>query len=167
MFASMFKSFLKKSETKHKEDEKKAESEIVEFTTQDVEDMLTELDELKDNSNDDSNCSTSKDIIDIIEDIDLLSITGTYSDISNNNDLVDHFDDTKSKGSFEGENKQESTKVCEDQAMIKIVNQINNLQCPFTWHINTNKNKDVISSIQKRYGDYNLNISSSEFTFKR
>lgn len=165
MFASMFKSLFDKSEKNLKIDKTETESEIVEITTEDVENMLTELNEIKKNSNNDTDnhCSTTKDVT---EAIDLLSIADTNSELSYD-DLADHIDDTKSEVSSIGENNQESAKVTEDTAAIKIVNQINNLLCPFTWNIKPNKNKNVIISIQNKFGEYNLNISSSEFTFER
>lgn len=164
MFATMFKSLFDKSGKNLKIDKTEPEPEMVEITTQDVENMLTELNEMKNNSNNntDNHCSTSKDVT---EAIDLLSIADTNSELSYD-DLVDHIDDTVSEVSSIGEN-QESAKVAEDSAAIKIVNQINNLLCPFTWNIKPNKNKNIILAIQNKFGEYNLNISSPEFTFER
>lgn len=161
----MFKSLFDKSEKNPKIDKTESESEMVEITTQDVENLLIELNEIKNNSNNDTDnhCSLSKDVT---EAIDLLSIADTNSELSYD-DLVDNIDDTESEVSSIGENNQESAKVAEDAAAIKTVNQINNLLCPFTWNIKPNKNKNIILLLQNKFGEYNLNISSSEFTFER
>lgn len=168
MFASMFKSLFKKSVKNPKKNENKPSSylveEFVQITTQDVENMFTELDEIKGNSNNESNCSTTNDVI---ESIDLLSLTDTHLECSNDIDFIDHFDDTKSKVSSTGENKEEAAKVAEDPSAIITDFQISDLQCPFMWNIKPNKNRNIILSIQNKNGEYNLNISLPEFTFER
>jgi len=47
------------------------------------------------------------------------------------------------------------------------MNQIKNLECLFAWNINSNNENNLILLIQNKYGEYNLNIQSSEFTLER
>lgn len=164
MFAAMFKSLFDKNKKNPKMDKKEPESEMVEITAKDVEDMLIELNEMKNNSSNDidNHCSLSNDVT---EAIDLLSIVDTNSEISN--DDFDNLDDTTSEVSSIGEKNQVPKKAAEDEGAVKLVNQINNLLCPFTWNIKPNNNKNVILSVQNKFGEYNLNIISPEFTFER
>lgn len=49
-----------------------------------------------------------------------------------------------------------------------ISNDINSMQCLFTWNLQTSHSKkDMISHIKKKYGNYNLDISLPVFTFER
>jgi hypothetical protein len=47
-----------------------------------------------------------------------------------------------------------------------ILNKINSMDCLFTWDLPMSK-KDLISHINKKYGDFNLDISTPVFTFER
>lgn len=159
MFASMFKSFFKKS-NKSTRSENKTDLKTVYDTRQNVQEMLTQLDEIKYNLDDcDKQVLSINDLA-----IEALSIVDTDSNkFSNDSDSIDNFDDTKSEVSSIGENKE--TPV--DQSNTKIVNQINSLQCMFTWNLKPKNQKDIVSLIKNKYGDYNLDISSLEFTFER
>ncbi|CAI6352357.1 unnamed protein product [Macrosiphum euphorbiae] len=162
MFASMFKSLLNKSviDAKKETIAIAVEDETVIITRKDVEDMLTELDEIKDN---DDNCSGTKDVTDAIES---LSISDYHPEYLNDSASVDNFDDTKSEVSSIGENQLAVTTV-EDPDIKKTLNQINSLQCLFTWKIKSKRKKDLILYIRNKYGEYNLNITSTEFTLER
>lgn len=49
-----------------------------------------------------------------------------------------------------------------------IIDQINLMNCLFTWNLQTSyAKKDIISHIKKKYGNYNLDISLPVFTFER
>jgi len=164
MFASMFKSLLNKSGKKDKM-ESTVESETVKITKQNIEDILTSLNEIdvyvKENL--DNSCSVS---LDNIDDIESMPIADTRPEYLNDSASVDDFDDTKSEVSSIGENQQVFD-TAEVSNKNNTVDQINSLQCLFTWNIRSNNKKNIILSIQNKYGDYNLNISSSEFTFER
>lgn len=161
MFASMFNSLFNKSENKTEIQKNELPTEI---TKQDVEDMLTELDELHENADNDSSHSMSKD--NVIEAMDLLSINDIRPEYLNDDCSVNNFDDTKSEVSSIGENKQDSVEV-EDPDLKKIINKINSLQCLFTWKFKPKRKHNFISWIRNKYGEYNLDISSPEFTFER
>jgi len=45
--------------------------------------------------------------------------------------------------------------------------QIKNLECLFAWNIKPNNENNFILLIQNKYGKYNLNIQSSEFTLEK
>jgi len=164
MFASMFKSLLNKSIIDAKKETIGLEAETVKITRKDVEDMLIELDEVKDNSDNDDNCSVTKD--NVTDAIELLSITDHHPEYLNDSDLVENFDDTKSEVSSIGENQLDVATVVNPDIK-KTLNQINSLQCLFTWNIKSKNKKDLILYIRNKYGDYNLNITSSAFTLER
>lgn len=165
MFASMFKSLFKKSSKKDQTGSSSVESQLVEITKNDVKDMLISLNEIdvdvKEILDNSLSCSVSLD--NIIDGIDEIPIVETHQEYFNDSASVDNFDDTKSEISSIGENQE----AVENSDKNNIANKINNLQCLFTWNIKPNKKKNIISSIQNKYGDYNLDISSSEFTFER
>lgn len=54
--------------------------------------------------------------------------------------------------------------IGKDPDTARIIHKINQLQCLFTWNIIP---KNVILCIWKKYGEYNLNISSPEFKLER
>lgn len=167
MFASMFKSLFNKSDKKNKTEKNEDISpEIVKKARQGVEDMLFKLIEVDEHSNYNTNDNSvdAIDTIEAIEAIENLSITDTYSE-NLNDDKISQFDDSNSDVSSIGEKKQDIDE--DDVNKKKIINQINSLQCLFTWNIKANTKKNVISWIQNKYGDYNLNISSPEFTLER
>jgi len=160
MFASMFKTLLNKSEINAKKESIAEESETVKIISKDVKYMLNELDEIKDNSD---NFPVTKD--DVTDAIELLSIVDNHPEHLNDNASVEYFDDTKSEVSSIGENQIDVATI-EDPGIKKTVNRINSLQCLFTWNVKPKK-KNLILHIRNKYGEYNLNISSSEFTLKR
>jgi len=47
------------------------------------------------------------------------------------------------------------------------MNQIKNLECLFAWNIKPSNKNNFILFIQNKYGEYNLNIQSSELTLER
>lgn len=164
MFASMYQTLLNKPEIKAKNVFVASEAGIVTISRKNVSDMLTKLDQINDSSDNGNSCSVSKD--NITDAIDLLSIADSHTEYFDDCASVENFDDTKSEVSSIGENQLVSATV-DDPNLKKILNQINNLQCLFTWDIKPNNKNNVMLRIQNKYGEYNLNISSSEFTLER
>lgn len=163
MFASMFKSLFNKSDKK-KKDESKPDN-FVKITRQDVENLLTNLDEIKVNSDNGGSSLTSKDSV--IEAIEALSIVDNNLEDPSDDCRADNFDDSKSDVSSIGEIKPVLVEASDDPNKKKTINQINSLQCLFTWQLKPNYKKNMIFSVENKYGDYNLNISLPEFTFER
>lgn len=54
-----------------------------------------------------------------------------------------------------------------DSQNIDLRNQIESLQCLFTWGVKSQGNQDMITCIKNKYGDVNLDISLPVFTFVR
>ncbi|KAL4131160.1 hypothetical protein QTP88_008504 [Uroleucon formosanum] len=164
MFASMFKSLLNKSVIDAKKETIAVKDDII--TKKNVEEMLTSLKEIdvivKENL--DTSVSRSVSLDNIIDGIELMPFDDTHPEDLNAS--VDNFDDTKSEVSSIGENQLAVTTV-EDSNLKKTLNQINSLQCLFTWNIKSKNKKNVILCIRNKYGEYNLNITSSEFTLER
>lgn len=175
MFASMFKSLFNKSDKKTIKENKNSEAEIIEIKKyrEDVNKLLDNVNELDDELKEDSvySGSPSTSTNNLVEDIEFLSISNNRLEYLNDDVSIDNFDDNfvyiddtqNEVGSIE-ENKQELVK---DSNTKNIINKINSLQCLFTWNIKSMRKKNVISLIQSRYGKYNLDISSPEFTFER
>jgi len=141
------------------------ESEVFETTRNGIDILLAELKEMEDNSNNVESCSMMKD--DVTGAIESLCIADTHSEYFNDSDsdtLVDNFNDNKSEVSSNGENQQ-LTSTIEDPKTI--MDQIKNLRCLFTWNIKPNNENNLIVLMQNKYGEYNLNICSSEFTLER
>lgn len=159
----MFKSLFNKSDKK-KRDELKLDN-FVKITRKDVEELLTNLDEIKTNSDNGGNNLTLKDSV--VEAIDSLSIIDIDLEDPSDDCRADNIDDSKSDVSSIGEIKPVFVETSDDPNKKKIINQINSLQCLFTWQLKPNCNKNMILWIENRYGDYNLNISLPEFTFER
>jgi len=175
MFASMFKLLFNDCEKKIRIATHAIEFEIAENTRKYVKELLTEIKKVNKNADNGDSCSVSKnninDAIQILQDIlhhFLSSISNLYAfpKYSNNGASVEHFDYTKCVINSFGKNQLVSASV-KDPNTKRIVNQINNLQCLFTWNIKPNDKKNVILWIWNKYGEYNLNISSSEFTLER
>lgn len=162
MFSTLFKSFFKKNNKNVPKPD--LNKDMVVINRQDVEEMLTRLNENEDYLDIGDIQSVSSD--NIVETLDSLSIADTHLDYANDNGSTIQNDDTKSEvGSIEN-NSEEPVKV-KDPSEQKTINQINSLHCPFTWNIKPNKHKNLISLVRNKYGEYNLDISSPEFTFER
>jgi len=168
MFATMFKSLLNKSGKKGKKELITMESDLVEITTKDVKDILTSLNDMsvEVNKSLDSSVSRSVSLDNIIDGIESMPIDDIHPEYLSDSALVDNFDDSKSEVSSIEEN-QLAYETVENSKTTNTANKINSLQCLFTWKIKSNNKKNIISSIQNKYGEYNLNISSTEFTFER
>lgn len=162
MFATLFKSFFKKSNKNVQKQD--LNTDMVMINRQDVEEMLTQLNENEDYLDNGDIQSVSSD--NIVETLDSLSIADTHLDYVIDNDSTIQNDKAKSEISSIEKNFQEAAKV-EDPSVQKTINQINSLQCPFTWNIKPSKHKNLVSLVQNKYGEYNLDISSPEFTFER
>jgi len=175
MFASMFKLLFNECEKKTKIATHAIEFKIAENTRKYVKELLTEIKKVNKNADNGDSCSVSKnninDAIQILQDIlhNFLSAKShlyAFPKYSNKGASVEHFDYTKCAIKSFGKNRLVSALV-KDPNTKRIVNQINNIQCLFTWNIKPNNKKNVILSIWNKYGEYNLNISSSEFTLER
>jgi len=165
MFASMFKSLFKKSSKKCQTNSSSVESQLIEIAKNDVKDILISLNEIAVNDKEilDNSLSCSVSLDNIIDGIEEIPIAENHQEYFNDSASVDNFDETKSEVSSIGENLL----AVEHSDKNNTANEINNLQCLFTWNIKPNNKKNIILLIQNKYGDYNLDISSSEFTFER
>ncbi|XP_001944436.2 uncharacterized protein LOC100160066 [Acyrthosiphon pisum] len=168
MFASMFKSLFNKSGKKGKKELITMESDLFDITKKDVEYMLTSLNEINVDVKEilDNSVSRSISLDNIIDGIESMPIDNTDPEYLNDSASVDNFDDTKSEVSSIGEN-QVACEIVENSKKTNTGNKINSLQCLFTWNIKSNDKKNMILLIHNKYGEYNLNISSTEFTFER
>jgi len=168
MFASMFKSLFNKSGKKGKNVLITMDSDLFETTKKDVEDMLTSLNEIAVDVKEilDNSVSRSVSLDNIIDGIESIPIDNTHPDYLNDSASVENFDDTKSEVSSIGEN-QLACETVENSNKTKTANKINSLQCLFTWNIKSSNKKNMILLIHNKYGEYNLNISSTEFTIER
>ncbi|VVC40331.1 Hypothetical protein CINCED_3A024167 [Cinara cedri] len=161
MFTTMFKSLF--INNKKKNDGSKCQ--IANNTyRKEIESKLIGLNKILENSHNENSYSTNQH--DIIDAIEVMSITDTnihddWIDIGS----VDNFDDSKSEISSIGENTKTTQDM--DSNKKKTVNRINSLQCLFTWNLKPNNGQNMILMIQNKYGEYNLDISLPEFTFKR
>lgn len=160
MFAS-FKTLFKKINKNVKKSE--ADSSFVKITRQEVENMLTKLDEAEERSVSGDARSVSSD--NAVDALDSLSIADIRQDDVNGAGSLHCFNDTKSEVSSVLGDKQEPAEVV-DCDLQKTINKINSLQCPFTWNLKSN-NRKLISFVQNKFGEYNLDISSVEFSFER
>lgn len=167
MFTSMFQSLYNHSDKSTEIEKNNSKLEIIECIRKKIEQLLsydTELDgEVKENPDD--SISTLKYYVDmgfeflaILDNIrtEYVNYDGSVNDLSGKQSEVEPI--TK--------NKQVFDKVKDPNNKI-FIDQINNLQCPFTWNIKSVGKNKTISLIQNKYGEYNLNISLPEFTFER
>jgi len=141
----MFKSLVNIS-NKQNDNNSESEQNLIEHARQNIDNVLKSLNEIK---YDDStkNIDVSK-----VVPLDL-----STKDVSIGSDLVCS---TKSVG-----NKKQLP--VEHTKETQLLNQIESLHCLFTWNLKPQKEQDVITHIKKKYGDYNLDTSVSEFTFVR
>ncbi|CAH1732029.1 unnamed protein product [Aphis gossypii] len=141
------------------------ESEIVTTTKKGIEILLTESKKVENNSNNVEIDSVMKD--DVAVAIESLSIVDTipeylYDNDSSSSDDIIH--ETKNEVSSIGKNQIVTATIKDPKT---IMSQIKNLECLFTWYIKPNNENNLILLIQNKYGEYNLNIQSSEFTLER
>jgi len=141
------------------------ESEIVKTTKKGNGILLAESKEIEDNSNNVEIDSLMKD--DVIVAIESLSIVDTlpenvYGNNSSTSDEIIH--ETKNEVSSIEENQIVTATIKDPKTITK---QIKNLECLFTWNIKPNNENNLILLIQNKYGEYNLNMKSSEFTLER
>lgn len=165
----MFQTLYNHSDKKTEIEKNNSKLEIIECIRQNIEQLLnydTELDsEVKENPAYGDCPSTLQYYIDV--GIEFLAILdNTRTEYVNYDGPVNDFSGTQSEVGLITENKHVFDKV-EDPNKKIIIDQINNLQCPFTWNIKSICKIKTISLIQKKYGEYNLNISVPEFTFER
>lgn len=164
MFSTMFKSLFDNGNKQNNE----SENQIVNNAyRKEIESKLTELNEIGNALNENYSQTNQHDIIDALEVVSIAD-TNSYDDIDVGS--VDNFDDSKSEISSIGEINvytQTNKKVDPDSKTLKTINRINSLQCLFTWNLKANNRKNLILMIQKKYGEYNLDISLPEFTFQR
>jgi hypothetical protein len=156
MFASLIKTLFKRTSDNisgsPNHDEPQNNKKVINLR-QDVENMLSEVNEI-----DCLNRTSCKESI--ADSSEFMSFAGNLPEDLNDNDL----DELKSEINSDEETVQYTV---EDKIQTNdIVQKINSLQCIFTWKLKSNK-RNIISQILNKYGDYNLDISSPEFSMKR
>lgn len=159
MFGSMINSLFKKSTHKTSAEKPVKPQQSVEVVTrQHVENMLSELDEMGGMAR-----AASKESI--TETFELLSVADSPLEDSIANSLDPGLDETKSVVNSDEENPHEPV---EDGIKNKdnTLDRINSLQCLFTWNLKSIK-RNITEQILNTYGEYNLDISSPEFSLKR
>jgi len=147
MFSSMFKSLVTVSNKQNKNNSESKPNSI-EHTRQNI-DVLKLLNELKDDDSTENIVASNAVPLDI-----------STNGLSIHSDLVNSVNDTKSIG------KKKQIPV-EHTKETQLLNQIKSLHCLFTWNLKPQKKQDFVTHIKNKYGNYNLDISVSEFTFVR
>ncbi|XP_050544978.1 uncharacterized protein LOC126907616 isoform X2 [Daktulosphaira vitifoliae] len=156
MFSSMFDSLFKKS----KNTSKNISSEIVNIAREGVEKLLQELEK----SNVQNEPHVTSNIDSPYNEVVCLSQAMTINDNDESIDSCSEIgNDSISEINSEENNMPSSS---DDYSQSDILKKLNDLQCPFTWNLKSNK-KHIIEHIENKYGKYNLDISSSKFTFER
>ncbi|XP_050434711.1 uncharacterized protein LOC126841936 [Adelges cooleyi] len=161
MITSMFNSLFKKT----KVNKKTEPAENVVAARKDVEKLLLEFIQPKDNTDNEDNHPISK----AYSAFELLSLDDNSSTKENDelvfDDASDTSNDTKSESS--SERKSKLSLSSEDQTKSKMINKLNNLQCLFTWNLKGKNKYNLSERIKNKYGDFNLDISQPKFTFER
>lgn len=153
MFSSLFELFVKASNNQDKKKQNEnSEKKTNKTTLQNLDNMLMLLNEIKDES-----CNNSIENI-VPANSKILIYKNHLDDLSIDYD----FNNIKSYNSDVGSNS-----LVEDASSKKIQNQVESLQCLFTWKLKSQRDQDLVTHIKKKYGDYNLDISVPEFTFVR
>ncbi|VVC40332.1 Hypothetical protein CINCED_3A016949 [Cinara cedri] len=162
MFTSMYNEWIAK---KHltEDSNTKMLSTSVELTRQNIEMFLfkfNQVNELTDTNQPVSLLEDSFKLLTILDEhLDQL-ITVSIEDYFNNIIRHQYEKEKISKNQLHGTNSNNMNPINKQK-----MNQINALRCLFTWNIVSKK--DMITSIKKKYGDYNLDISQPIFTFER
>ncbi|XP_060853539.1 uncharacterized protein LOC132931653 [Rhopalosiphum padi] len=138
MFSSMFKSLVNVSNKQNS----------IEHKRQNI-DVLKLLNEIEDD-NSTENIVVSK----------VLPLEISTKDLSISSDLVNSKNDFKSI-------EQKKQVPVEQIKETQLLSQIKSLHCLFTWNLKPQKKQDIITHIKNKYGNYNLDISVTEFTFVR
>lgn len=144
----MFKSLVNVSNKQNKNNSDSKQNSI-EHTRQNIDNVLKSLNEIE-NDNSTKNIVVSK----------VVPLEINTKDLSVGSDLVNNKNDSKS---IENTKQVPVEQIMETQ----LLNQIESLQCLFTWNLKTKKKQDIITHIKNKYGNYNLDISVTEFTFVR
>lgn len=147
MFSSMLK-LLVTASNKQNKNNRESKQNTIENTRQNI-DVLKLLNEIKDDD------STENIVVSNVVSSDI-----STKHLSIDSDLVSSVNDTKIIG-----NKNKTP--VEHTKDTQLLNQIKSLHCLFTWNLKSQKKKDIITHIKNKYGNYNLDISVSEFTFVR
>ncbi|XP_050434420.1 uncharacterized protein LOC126841804 [Adelges cooleyi] len=170
----MFWFFLNKfRKNKALKSTKKDDSAVINDAKYSIEQLLLKLDELKFYEN------NIPGVLSIPEkSFDMMSVTDPYGDFSgslfNESDEEDEPIKVKeSSGSTIIE--VNGTKGLKDSISIintnykkTITNKMKTLQCPFTWHLDPSKwNLDFLSRIKNKYGFYNMDIESLDFSVEK
>lgn len=144
----MFKSFVNVSNKQNKNNSESKQNSI-EHTRQNIDNVPKLLNEIEDDN------STKNIVVSKVVPLEI-----NIKDLSVDSDLVNNKNDSKSI---------ENTKQVPVEQTIEtqLLNQIKSLHCLFTWNLKTKKKQDIITHIKNKYGDYNLDISVTEFTFVR
>lgn len=144
----MFKSLVNVSNKQNKNNSESKQNSI-EHTRHNIDNVLKLLNEIED---DDS--TKNIDVSNVVP----LEIN--TKDLSVGSDLVNNKNDSKSIENTKQVPVEQTTET-------QLLNQIECLHCLFTWNLKTKKKQDIITHIKNKYGNYNLDISVTEFTFVR
>lgn len=156
MFSSMFNSLFNKS----KKTLKDIPIEVINVARQGAEKLLQEFEKSK--VNDESHLTSNVDST--YNEVVCLSQTMSINEDGDSiNSCSEIYDDSISEVSDE---ENSVTSSSDDDSQSEMQKKLNDLQCPFTWNLKSNK-KNGIELIENKYGQYNLDISSPKFTFER
>jgi len=148
MFSSMFKSLVNVSNKQNKNNSESKQNSI-EHTRQNIDNVFKLLNEIEDDN------STKNIVVSKVVPLEI-----NTKDLSVGSDLVNNINDSKSIENTKQVPVEQTTET-------QLLNQIESLHCLFTWNLKTKKKQDIITHIKNKYGNYNLDISVTEFTFVR
>lgn len=144
----MYKSFVNVSNKQNKNNSESKQNSI-EHAKQNIDNVLKLLNEIEDD-NSTKNIVVSKEV----------PLEINTKDLSVGSDLVNNKNDSKSI-------KNTKQVPIEQTTETQLLNEIESLHCLFTWNLKMKKKQDIITHIKNKYGNYNLDISVTEFTFVR
>lgn len=144
----MFKSLVNVSNKQNKNNIESKQNSI-EHTRQNIDNVLKLLNEIEDDN------STKNLVVSKVVPLEI-----NTKDVSVGSDLVNNKNDSKSIENTKQVPVEQTTET-------QLLNQIESLHCLFTWNLKTKKKQDIITHIKNKYGNYNLDISVTEFTFVR
>lgn len=144
----MFKSLVNVSNKQNKNNSESKQNSI-EHTRQNIDNVFKLLNEIEDDN------STKNIVVSKVVPLEI-----NTKDLSVGSDLVNNINDSKSIENTKQVPVEQTTET-------QLLNQIESLHCLFTWNLKTKKKQDIITHIKNKYGNYNLDISVTEFTFVR
>lgn len=144
----MFKSLVNVSNKQNKNNSGSKQNSI-EHARHNIDNVLKLLNEIEDDN------STKNIVVSKVVPLEI-----NTKDLSVSSDLVNNKNDSKSIENTKQVPVEQTTET-------QLLNQIESLHCLFTWNLKTKKKQDIITHIKNKYGNYNLDISVTEFTFVR